>query len=155
MSFGRWVCRVVSLGLLAAPTRQALGQGSLQVASPDGRNVVTVQVREGRLTYALERDGRAVLLPSGLGFEFRGAPTLRDSLVLTDSARASADDTWTQPWGEVARVRDHHNELKVSVAESGGLQRQFTVAFRVFNDGVGFRYEVPEQPNLGAFVIQD
>jgi alpha-glucosidase len=155
MSFGRWVCRVVSLGLLAAPAQRALGQGPLRVTSPDGRTVVTVQVREGRLTYAVDRDGRAVLLPSSLGFEFRGAPPLRDSLVVTDSVRASADDTWTQPWGEVARVRDHHNELKVSVAESGSLKRQFTIAFRVFNDGVGFRYEVPEQPNLGAFVIQD
>jgi alpha-glucosidase len=65
------------------------------------------------------------------------------------------DETWTQPWGEVARVRDHHNELRVSVAETAAPARQFAVAFRVFDDGVGFRYEVPEQPSLRAFEITE
>lgn len=74
---------------------------------------------------------------------------------MTGSARDSADVTWTQPWGEVARVRDHHHELKVTVEESTPLHRRFVVAFRVFDDGLGFRYEVPEQPNLGAFEIAD
>src|SRR5207247_336101 len=116
-----------------------------------------VAIRAGRLTCALERDGRALLLPSVLGFAFRGAPPLRDSLQVTDTARQTVDDTWTQPWGEVARVRDHHNELRVSVAETAAPPpgRRFAVVFRVFNDGVGFRYEVPAQPGLGEFEISD
>ncbi len=92
-------------------------------------------------------------MPSRLGFEFRGAPPLRDSLDLTGTARSSVDQTWTQPWGEVARVRDHHNELRVSVAEMTGPRRQFTLAVRAFDDGIAFRYEVPEQPNLGEFEL--
>ncbi len=127
----------------------------LRVASPDGRNVVTVEIREGNLYYSLARDGRAVLLPSRLGFEFRGAPPLRDSLRVAGTATDSLDETWTQPWGEVARVRDHHNELKVTVEESRQPGRRFVVAFRAFNDGLGFRYEVPEQPTLGAFEITE
>ena len=132
-----------------------MAQAPLTVASPDSRNEVQVEIREGRLVYSLRRDGRLLIMPSMLGFEFRDAPTLRDSLRITGSSRASADETWTQPWGEVARVRDHHNELRVSVAETSAPARKFDVVFRVFNDGIGFRYDVPAQPNLGAFEIQD
>jgi alpha-glucosidase len=128
-------------------------RGQARVASPDGRNEVTVQAHEGRLYYSLARDGRALLLPSLLGFEFRGAAPLRDGLRITDTTRRSHDEWWTQPWGEVARVRDHHNELAVSVEETAAPGRRFTVRVRAFDDGVGFRYEVPEQPALGGFEI--
>jgi alpha-glucosidase len=138
--------------LLAAATS---AQAQVRVASPDGRTEVTALIREGRLHYSVQRDGRAVLLPSVLGFEFRGAPPLRDSLRLVHTTRSTVDETWTQPWGEVARVRDHHNELRVSVAETAAPARQFTVAVRVFNDGVGFRYELPEQPTLRDFEITE
>jgi alpha-glucosidase len=142
----------LSLALLAAATS---AQAQVQVASPDGRNRVTVAIQQGRLYYALERDGRPLLMPSLLGFEFRGAPRLRDSLRIVDTTRQTVDETWTQPWGEVSRIRDHHNELKVSVAETGPPDRTFTVAFRAFNDGVAFRYEFPAQAGLGDFEITD
>jgi alpha-glucosidase len=115
--------------------------------------VVTVEVREGGLFYRVERDGRPVVLPSRLGFEFRGAPALREGLAITGSARNAVDQTWEQPWGEVARVRDHHHELRVSVAESGAPRRRFEVVFRVFDDGLGFRYVLPGQPALATFEI--
>src|SRR5439155_8840863 len=57
------------------------------------------------------------------------------------------------PWGEVARVRDHHNELSVTFIETSSSARRFDVVFRLFNDGVGFRYEFPAQPNLGDVEI--
>ena len=123
------------------------------VASPDGRNRVTVQLTEGRLQYSLTRDGRLLILPSLLGFEFRGAPLLRDGLRITDTTRQSHDRWWTQPWGEVARVRDHYNELAVSVEETSAPARRFVLRVRAFDDGVGFRYELPEQPGLGAFEL--
>ncbi|GJG86480.1 alpha-glucosidase [Gemmatimonadetes bacterium T265] len=149
---------------LLAPAARAQTQPAapapapLRLASPDGRNVVTVELRDGVLTYALARDGRPLLLPSRLGFAFRGAPALGAGgapLRLADTARAEYDTTWTQPWGEVARVRDHHRELRVTVAEAAAPDRRFAVAFRAFDDGVAFRYEVPAQPGLGAFEITD
>jgi alpha-glucosidase len=142
---------LVTCATLMAATASA--QDQARVASPDGRNEVTVEIREGKFYYSLQRDGRAVLLPSGLGFEFRGAPPLRDGLRVVDTTRQMVDQTWTQVWGEVARVRDHHHELRLVVAEAAPPGRQFVVVFRVFNDGVGFRYELPEQPNLGEFEI--
>lgn len=140
----------LTLGALPAPVH-----AQLSVASPDGRNRVSVEVIEGRLAYSLTRDNRSLILPSGLGFEFKGAPPLRDSLRITDSTRQSHDEWWTQPWGEVTRVHDHHNELAVSVHEVSAPGRHFTLRVRAFNDGIGFRYEFPEQPGLGAFEITD
>ena len=130
-------------------------QEPLQVASPDGRNVVTVEVRDSRLHYRVDRGGRPVVQPSLLGFEFRGAPMLRDSLRVTGSSRRAVDTTWTQPWGEVARVRDHHRELRVSVEETSAPRRRFDLVIRAFDDGVAFRYDFPEQAALREFQIQN
>jgi alpha-glucosidase len=152
---GQLVWCFVHLAVLGCLPAMLGAQEPLRVRSPDGRNEVLVGVREGRVQYAVQRNGKWVVLHSGLGFELRGAPALRDSLLVTGSARASVNQTWTQPWGEVRRVRDHHNELRVSVAERSAPQRRFDVVFRVFNDGVGFRYELPEQPNLGAFEVME
>ncbi|MCK5490163.1 MAG: glycoside hydrolase family 97 N-terminal domain-containing protein, partial [Gemmatimonadetes bacterium] len=140
------------LGIASAALLVTAGNGraqsALELSSPDERNVVTVGVVEGTLVYALERDGRKVLLPSRLGFEFRDAPPLFEGLEITGSERHGNDEVWEQPWGEVALVRDLHNELRVSVAETGDPGRQFVVIFRAFDDGIAFRYELPEQPGL-------
>jgi len=146
--------RFLTLAATAATfTAPAEAQNQLRVQSPDGRTVVTVEVREGGLYYSIQRDDRPLFLPSRLGFEFQGAPPLRDGLRITGSTTSTVDTVWTQPWGEVARVRDRHNERRISVTEGTSGGRQFVVAFRVFNDGVGFRYEFPEQPGLGEFAI--
>ena len=141
--------------LMTFTAAAAIAQDTLSVASPDGRNKVGVAVNDGKLYYTLSRDGRPLLLPSMLGFEFRGGPTLRDGLRITGSSSATFDQTWTQPWGEVSHVRDHHNELRVSVVETASPGRKFDFVVRAFNDGIGFRYEFPAQPALGDFVISD
>src|SRR5512141_3263475 len=152
-SYARWL-GLFGILSLAAPG-WASAQEPLRVASPDGRTQVTVETRDGGLFYSVTRDGKPLLTPSRLGFVFKGAPPLRDSLRITGNARSTYDSTWTQPWGEVAQVRDHHNELRVSVLEERAPNRKFDVAFRVFDDGLGFRYEVPAQPALGDFEMMD
>ncbi len=142
------------LALAALAAAQPL-QSQVKVASPDGRNEVTVELREGRLSYSLTRDRRPLILPSMLGFEFRGAPALRDGLSITDTALRSHDEWWTQPWGEVARVRDHYNELAVTAEETEAPRRRFVFRVRAFDDGIGFRYEFPEQAGIAAFEITD
>jgi alpha-glucosidase len=147
----------VAGGAQAAPTDpRTRVQTQLRVASPDGRNVVTVELRgDGSLHYGLARNGTLLLRPSRLGFAFRGAPPLRDGLRIVDTARTRHDSTFALPWGEVARVRDQHEELRVRVAEAAAPGRQFTVAFRAFDDGVAFRYELPEQPTLREVEIME
>src|SRR3954463_2027945 len=156
----RWSPASLLPCVLLAALGAAPVQSQVLVASPDGRNQVTVETRDGRLNYSLARDGRALILPSLLGFEFRGAPPLRDGLRIADTTRQSHDEWWVQPWGEVARVHDHYNELAVSVEEttapdSTAPGRQFTLRVRAFDDGEAVRYELPEQPGLGAFQITD
>jgi alpha-glucosidase len=138
---------------LAPPALSA--QAPLTVSSPDGRTQVTVAVDSGTLRYAVRHAGANVVMPSRLGFAFRNGASLGDSLRIVDSRRASYDSTWTQPWGEVRTVRDHHNQLQVDVAESKASGRRFSVTFRVFDDGVGFRYEIPDQPGLTDYEISD
>src|SRR5256886_5777951 len=151
----RCTTRLVTWSITAATLLATNAAAQVSVASPDGRNQVTVEIHDGGLYYRLNRDTHPLFLPSRLGMAFRNAKPLLDSLRITDTTRSTHDETWTQPWGEVSRVRDHHNELSVPVVETASPGRRFTVAFRVFDDGVGFRYEIPEQPGLGEFVITD
>jgi alpha-glucosidase len=146
---------IASLAAASPPAAATPLYSQARVASPDGRTQITVEVREGRLTYSLSRDRRALILPSALGFDFRGAPPLRDGLRITDTTRQLHDEWWTQPWGEVSRVRDHHNELAVTVEETAAPRRRFVLRVRAFDDGVGFRYELPEQSGLRTFEIGD
>jgi len=141
--------------LLGSMSARVPAQSPLTVASPDGKTQVNVGVEGGVLRYSVRHNGANVVTPSRLGFAFKGAPSLVDSLRITGSQRATYDSTWTQPWGEVARVRDHHNELRVDVAETKAPARRFTVAFRVFNDGLGFRYELPDQPAITDYEVSD
>ena len=132
----RWTRRAapasaIAMAALLAAAIGACAQEPVQVASPDGRNVVTVRTAEGGLFYTVERDGRKIILPSRLGFEFRDAPPLRDGLELAGTERTTVDESWEQPWGEVARVRDHHNELRVSVDEMKEPRRRFDLVLRV------------------------
>ncbi|MGH7542082.1 MAG: glycoside hydrolase family 97 protein [Gemmatimonadota bacterium] len=151
----RVACTLGSAGALLAAAAPAAPQDDLRVTSPDGRNVVALTLRDGQIYYGLRRDERAVILPSRLGFEFRNAPTLGDAMRVASTGTNRVDETWVQPWGEVREVRDHHNELRVSLVEDQAPGRQLVVVFRVFDDGVGFRYELPEQPGLAEFEITD
>jgi alpha-glucosidase len=146
---------LASTALATTAVAQATTSQSNRVASPDGKNVVTVEVRDGGLFYAVERSGRRVILPSRLGFEFRGARPLRDSLRIASASRATKDTTWTLPWGEVARVREHYNELRVQVAEVAAPRRHFALAVRAFDDGIGFRYELADSNGLGDFEMME
>jgi alpha-glucosidase len=128
---------------------------SLLVRSPDGRIEVSIGLIDGIPHYSLARDGTAVILPSRLGFTFLNDPPFDSGLRILDLERSSHDQTWTQPWGEVKTIRDRHNELRVTLTDGGEAPRQLVIVFRLFDDGLGFRYEFPAQPNLDEFQIMD
>jgi alpha-glucosidase len=108
---------------------------------------------DGRLYWQAARDGRPLIAPSPLGFILADAPKIDRHLAITGEARRDVDTVWDQPWGERARVRDHHHELVAQVAETGGLKRRFDLVIRVFDDGIALRYRFPEQPRLPAVRI--
>ena len=123
------------------------------VLSPDGRVEVVLRLTAGVPAYSVTRDGRPVIHPSTLGFRFKDDPPLTGGFVVDGVERDTIDETWEPVWGSDAEVANHCNELKVHLREAGGLARMMTVVFRVFDDGLGFRYVLPEQQNLGALDI--
>ncbi len=114
----------------------------IEVTSPDGRTVVRVWSQDGEPHYSVDRDGSAVLVASQLGFRFAEGHNLEAGLELTSTETASHDESWEQPWGERRIVRDHHNELAATFTSTEFEGGEFTARFRVFDAGVGFRFEV-------------
>ena len=144
----------IVVALLGTITNLA-AQAPFRVASPDGKNEVTIGTHDGMAYYAVDRAGKHVILPSRLGFTFRGARALGDSVQILASSRSTRDTTWGLPWGEVSRVREHYNELRVQFAESVAPHRHFAIVARAFDDGIGFRYEVADSGGFGDFEMTD
>jgi len=140
---------------VSARTDITMPADSLRVSSPDGKIEVSFGLLDGVPYYSINRNDVEIILPSKLGFVFLKDAPLNAGLSIVDSEQSSFEETWTQPWGEVESIRDHHNELRVQLSDGGADPRQLVIVFRVFDDGVGFRYEFPEQPNLGEFQIMD
>jgi alpha-glucosidase len=130
-------------------------------ASPG--NVLSVEVQidpMGKLAYDVKRKGKDVIGLSRLGFNLANAPKLDGNFKLVNKVVSDHDDTWEQPWGERRYVRNHYRELRVEVAQdtaeqSKRLKRGLTVVFRIYDDGVGFRYEFPAQPDGRDVAISD
>lgn len=116
-----------------------------QFASPDGTIVVTVDDAGGEARYSIARGGEVLVAPSRLGMRFREHPGLESGLKLVATQSGSTDATWELPWGERRIVRDRHNEFAAIFETDEKKPRHMTVRFRAFDDGVGFRYEIPEQ----------
>lgn len=126
------------------------------VSSPDKVLEVSVQLAPGgRLAYAVRRLGKPVIAPSRLGFLLANAPPLDGGFAPGGSAVTEHDETWEQPWGERRYVRNRYRELRVDVVQKDQANRRLGIVFRVYDDGVGFRYEFPDQPQLREARITD
>lgn len=111
-------------------------------------------VEKGTPAYSLTYKGKDVLRTSKLGLQLVNDTSLLQGFVISDTARTSFDETWKPVWGEVKEIRNHYNELAVTVTQSS-TQRFIVIRFRLFNDGLGFRYEFPAQKNLNYFIIKE
>lgn len=137
--------------LPATATAQVAGPvpAAARASSPDGILSVEVTVNgEGRADYSVSRLGRTVIAPSRLGFLLTDAPKLERNFTVTADAPTSHDETWEQPWGEQRFIRNRYTQLRVHLTERTAPNRRLDVVFRLYDDGLGFRYEVPAQPNL-------
>lgn len=128
---------------------------SLAVSSPDGGITVTFMLTGGVPQYRVSHSGREVIKASKLGFTFNDAAPLDRNLTVVNSQRGSFDETWVQPWGEVKEIRNHYNELRVQLVETTPAARKLDMVFRVYDYGLGFRYEFPEQGNLKSVQVSD
>lgn len=150
-----WAVGLLCILLLFLP-RPLFAASVAQVKSP-GR-VLAVELTltsEGRPEYRVLRHGKEVIAPSRLGFLLADRPKLERNFELTDQKTRNVNETWEQPWGERRLVVNCYNELRVGLTERANEKRRMDVVFRVFDDGVGFRYEFPDQPSLRDVGIQD
>lgn len=124
------------------------------VSSPDGTLTVTMGVDNGQAWYRVDRGSEPVIGRSALGLSIKDAD-LQGGVGMGKALRASLDETWSQPWGEDAQVRNHYNQVTVRLHERRGAKRYIDVVCRAYDDGVALRYEFPRQPGLQDFVIID
>ncbi len=148
-------CSALAVSLAFAFALPAHAETVASVESPDKVLKVELDITEGRLGYRVLRFGTPVIATSRLGFQLRGQEKLERNFVLSSQATRSADDTWEQPWGERRFVRNRYNELHARVTETANAKRALDVTFRVYDDGLGFRYEFPDQPQLKDVIIDD
>ena len=145
-----------TLACLLAFTAARADDTLATVTSPDQQLVVTVQTTgDGRLAYRVDRAGQPVVHASRLGLLLANAHQLDGGFKLSGQKTTDHDDTWEQPWGESRRVRNHYRELQLDVTQPAQRDRRLTLRFRVFDDGIGFRYELPAQPQLPVTRISD
>jgi glucan 1,4-alpha-glucosidase len=153
----------------------SIGQAQ-DLKSPNGELVMRFSLlQDGTPSYTLSLKGKPVIKPSKLGLELKTKPatmasggsdanmdqkainlqsSLHNNFTVTDTKTASVNETWDPVWGEVKTIRNHYNELAVTLNQKG-TDRQMVVRFRLFDDGLGFRYEFPTQKNLTYFVIKE
>lgn len=143
-----WVCLLFSFWTTASAMTG-------NVTSPNGQLKLNFSVNaQGEPMYELSYKGKEVVKPSKLGLELKNDPGLMNGFVQTDAQTSTFDETWRPVWGEVASIRNHYNELAVTLNQKS-KDRDIVIRFRLYNDGMGFRYEFPQQKNLNYFVIKE
>lgn len=125
------------------------------VRSPDGKVEVCFFLKDGKPYYRLSWSGRAIIMASSLGIEFRDAPPFDDDFRIVDVLRKSADRTWQPTWGAAVEVRDHYNQMTVKLKEQMSPGRKLELEFRAYDDGIGFRYVFPRQEDFSDFTIEE
>ncbi len=141
-----------------------IGIQAQEIQSPNGNVKLRFALTAaGEPTYALEFKGKEVVKPSRLGLELArdrhaskgvNETDLLEGFVVTDTKTATFDETWEPVWGETKTIRNHYNELAVTLNQPSA-KRNIIIRFRVYNDGMGLRYEFPQQESLNYFIIKE
>lgn len=138
-----FVCLLATFGMKAA-----------ELKSPNGNLVLHAGVKDGRPVYSLDYKQRPVVKESFLGLELKNDKDLMSGFTIADTEVSTFDETWQPVWGEVKDIRNHYNELALTLKQAG-TDRMMVIRFRLYDDGLGFRYEFPQQPDLNYFVIKE
>ena len=149
-SFWSYVAVLIGTVLFScSPAAAASAKSARAVRSPDGKIAVTIHT-DAPLGYSITVDGKPLLLRSRLGLELAGDVKLGEKFVVQSEKRRSADNRWENQFGKNRHVRDHYNELNLTLKEG---DRTFGVLARAYNDGVGLRLVLPKQPGMDSFTV--
>jgi len=129
---------------------------SQKVKSPNGQISVEFNLNnEGRPFYNVSYDDKKVIENSFISFRFKDAKELKNNLAIINSEINSADETWERIWGPTLKVKNNYNMITIQLQEKSSLKRKFNVIFKVYDDGIAFRYEFPEQANMKKVLLTD
>ncbi|PYF72646.1 glycoside hydrolase family 97 protein [Pedobacter nutrimenti] len=127
-----------------------------QISSPDQQLHMKFELSaKGVPTYQLTYKQKQVIKPSTLGIQTKDVPSLMDGFTVSKTEQSTFDESWNPVWGEQKTIRNHYNELLVTLSQKSPKERSIRIRFRLFNDGLGFRYEFPAQTNLNYFIIKE
>ena len=126
-----------------------------EIKSPNNRVVATFMVDHGQISYFVHKDEKIVLRKSRLGLMLKDTSPLADNFTVVRAYSRSMDETWKAYWGEQHEIRNNYNETAIYLEETVKPNRLLTIRFRVFDDGVAFRYEVPAQPEMEDMIVAD
>lgn len=144
---------LAALGFLSAAGAEALAAEHV-VASPDGRTRISLSDQGGQAQFTLQFKGETLITPSPLGLTLDKGGALSGGVKIVDAASRSIDETYALVVGKTRAVRDRYNETTVEFLETGGLQRRLKVIARAYDDGVAFRYVLPDQPSLAGVAVR-
>jgi alpha-glucosidase len=122
------------------------------IASPDGKLAVSFFLEDGVPRYTVSKGDQTVIDTSRLGFRLHNMPDMDKGFELVEATTDSFQETWTQPWGEKKEIQNHYNQLAIQL-RNPTKNLHLNVIFRAFNDGVGFRYEIPRQTSYSKVEI--
>ena len=124
------------------------------INSPDGKLALTFELNEGRPHYELAYKDKAVIKSSRMGLELKDQPSLMEGFKILETQENAVDESWEPLWGEYKEIRNHYREMLVTLGQED-TERFIRIRFRLFNDGLGFRYEFPKQDALTYFIIRE
>ncbi|NOQ98010.1 MAG: glycoside hydrolase family 97 protein, partial [Calditrichae bacterium] len=144
---------LISMSMYSCQTGRS--QGSTEILSPDQRNKITFQLEDGKPYYQVTRDDKLIINLSKMGFLLKDGDPLNQNFRIEKVKKSSFNENWTQVWGEQKNIWNHYNELRIQLLEKSEKPRKLNITFRMFDDGLGFRYEFPGQKHLKEFQIMD
>ena len=151
MKYNNYLAVAIAMaGLSYAPAEAS----AAEVISPGGIVTVHADVDGGKPVYSVDYKGRPVVKPSTLGLQLADADDLTDGFEVVNTSTSEFDETWQPVWGENRDIRNHYRELLVELRQPA-TERLMNIRFRVYDDGMGLRYEFPQQGKLVYFIVKE
>jgi len=144
--------KIILLCILLLPVSVIALAKTTHISSPNGKIKLSISDDAEQPVYQVEFNQQLIISPSKLGMAFKNAPSFAQGFLIENTVVKQADSQWQLPWGERKNIQDKHNELLVNFTAERETANQYAVRFRIFDDGIGFRYEVPKQKGLASTI---
>ncbi|MFW6100936.1 MAG: glycoside hydrolase family 97 N-terminal domain-containing protein, partial [Bacteroidota bacterium] len=150
ISLTKWLIILGGTFLMASCAQK---EKEYRLSSPEGNIRVNFSLNDGKPQYSIQYKGDTIVLPSRLGIDLDKGIQTGSSFQVTNTRKQSIEETWDPVWGIRSSYRNHYNELKVTLQQTGSPSLELDLTFRAYNDGLAFHYHLPEQSNLSDFAI--